>query len=81
MYKVIKTTSDSKDVMNKISKEILNLRLSPCISINENCNTSYIWKNKINKTTEHILSIKTIDSDMLFNCVNIAAQTTKEVEN
>ena len=64
IYKTIKTSTDDLNVIESITKEILSKKLSPCVSFTKNCNSSYIWKNKIENSNEFILSIKTIDSNV-----------------
>ena len=59
MYIIITTTSDSKETLNAISKEIFNKNLSPCIQLSENIYSQYSWKNKIEYDKEYKIDIKT----------------------
>ena len=61
MYYKITTTTDNKEIANKISKKIIELEYSPCVQIINNVNSIYRWNNKIEKSLEYKLSIKTID--------------------
>ena len=61
MYYKITTTTDNKEIANKISKKIIELEYSPCVQIINNVNSLYRWNNKIEKSLEYKLSIKTID--------------------
>ena len=57
---VIETSSDSKQVLTKLSKIIINNRLSPCVNILK-IKSTYIWENKIVEQKEYKLSIKTVE--------------------
>ena len=59
MYIIIKTTTSSQSVCNKIVDEVLNNNLSPCAHISL-ITSKYKWKNKINNKNEYLLDIKTI---------------------
>ena len=61
MYYKITTTTDNKEIADKISKKIIELEYSPCVQIINNVNSLYRWNNKIEKSLEYKLSIKTID--------------------
>ena len=61
MYCKITTTTDNKEIADKISKKIIELEYSPCVQIINNVNSLYRWNNKIEKSLEYKLSIKTID--------------------
>jgi len=58
----ISTTSNSEEVLKKISSEVLEKKLSPCTHITEISQSSYIWKNEIVQKVEFELKIKTIES-------------------
>ena len=60
MYLIICTTTDNIDVANMISKCILSKKYSPCVQIISNISSHYIWENKINKSIEYKIDIKTI---------------------
>ena len=57
---VIETSSDSKKVLTKLSKIIINNKLSPCVNISK-VKSTYIWKKNIVEQKEYKLSIKTIE--------------------
>ena len=59
MYIMITTTSDSKKILDTISKEIFNKKLSPCIQFSQNIFSQYIWKDEIEKDDEFKIDIKT----------------------
>lgn len=55
---VITTLSDNIDVINNISNELLNKHLVASSHIIE-IESSYWWKNKINKSIEYKLEVRT----------------------
>ena len=61
MYYEIITTTDNKEVADKISKKIIESEYSPCVQIINNMHSVYRWNNKIEESLEYRLSIKTID--------------------
>ena len=61
MFIVINTTTNKKNIAKAISKRLINMNLSPCISVIPNVESSYIWDNKINNEYEYLVSIKTVD--------------------
>ena len=61
MYYTITTTTDNKEIADKISKKIVELEYSPCVQIINNVHSVYRWNNKIEKSLEYKLSIKTTD--------------------
>ena len=60
MYYEITTTTDNKEIAGKISKKIIELKYSPCVQISNNIHSLYRWNNKIEKSIEYKLVIKTI---------------------
>jgi len=56
--KIVITYIDDKSEAEKISEELLKNKLAGCINIFP-CFSKYWWKNKIHKTDEFILFIKT----------------------
>ena len=56
----IETTSNKRDVLKQIGQELINKKLSPCIYIQENILTQYLWKDEIVTEIEHKLTIKSI---------------------
>ena len=61
MYYKITTTTDNKEIADKISKKIIELEYSPCVQIINNVHSFYRWNNKVEESSEYKLSIKTID--------------------
>lgn len=59
MYRLIKTSSDNKEVLKEIGEELLSLNLSPCIHISFKSDSMYKWNNNIEISSEYILTIKT----------------------
>ena len=62
MFCKITTTTDKKEVVNKISKHLLEKKYSPCIQITEPIESKYIWDGKIKSTKEYKLDIKTLET-------------------
>tara|TARA_Y100001968_G_scaffold332174_1_gene389375 strand:+ start:4460 stop:4771 length:312 start_codon:yes stop_codon:yes gene_type:complete len=58
----ISTTSNSEKVLKKISREVLNNKLSACTQIYEIYQSGYEWENEIVYNSEFKLDIKTINS-------------------
>ena len=59
MYIIIKTTTNSKEIADKISNQILSKKLSPCINIYRNICSKYVWGNNVKRVREYIIEIKT----------------------
>ena len=57
--KIIQTTTDSIKIAESLSELLVNNNLSPCVQIISNVKSVYRWKNKLEKSTENILLIKT----------------------
>jgi len=58
-YIVVLITTPSRDISEKIAKEIVERRLGACVNIIPNVKSMYWWKQKIEKSDEEILIIKT----------------------
>jgi periplasmic divalent cation tolerance protein len=58
-YIIISTTTDSKEVSERIASCLLKLRLAACIQIHENVTSFFSWQNKVEKAKEFSLIIKT----------------------
>ena len=58
MYQILITTTDREDIGIKMSKHILQEKLSPCVQIIKNIDSHYIWNNKIENAKEYMLLIK-----------------------
>ena len=64
MYKIICTTTDSKNIAENISKEVINSKLSPCAQIINNIKSYYIWNNELKNQREYLIQIKTKSSNL-----------------
>ena len=62
--KIINTTTNSKKTANQISKILVKKKLSPCVQIIPNIKSVYYWNDKIEKTGEVLLHIKTIPKNI-----------------
>ena len=58
--KIIQTTIDSIKIAESISELLVNINASPCVQIISNVKSVYRWKNKLEKSSEILLLIKTI---------------------
>ena len=58
--KTIITTIDSYKTANDIAEYLVKDNLSPCVHIKPNIQSIYKWKDKLTKSVEIILLIKTI---------------------
>lgn len=67
----ISTTSDSKEVLKKISKLLIENKLSACNKISE-VESEFIWNKQRHSTLEYKLEVKTIDKleSLVINCIN-----------
>ena len=72
MYISIITTSNCKKTIERISQEILNNNLSPCIQVQDGIRSLFKWNNKVKEENEFILTIKTISTfkDKITNIIN-----------
>ena len=68
--KIIQTTTDSIKTAESISKILVKNNLSPCVQIISNIKSVYRWKEKLEKTNEILLLIKTIPENVQ-KCKNI----------
>ena len=64
MYSIVLTTTDHEDVAKVISDKIISKRLSPCVQIIPGIKSSFIWKNKIENSSEILIQVKTKDSNI-----------------
>ena len=67
----ISTTSDSKEVLKKISELLIENKLSACNKISE-VESEFIWNKQRHSTLEYKLEVKTIDKleSLVINCIN-----------
>ena len=62
--KIIQTTTDSTKTAESISEILVKNNLSPCVQIIQNIKSVYQWKEKLEKTNEILLLIKTIPENV-----------------
>ena len=67
----ISTTSNSKEVLKNISKELLKQKLSPCTHIIKISKSSYMWEGKVVQKKEYMLEVKTIEEKekLVIDCI------------
>ena len=58
--KIINTTTDLYETADKIAKLLVSRKLSPCVQIIPEIQSIYYWKKNIEKSSEILLTIKTI---------------------
>jgi len=58
-YCIVITTTDSKEIADKLTKTVLDKKLAACIQRYE-IKSSYIWNGKIEEALEFKLEIKTV---------------------
>ena len=68
--KIIQTTIDSIKIAKSISELLVNNNASPCVQIISNVKSVYLWKNKLEQSSEILLLIKTIPGNVQ-KCKNI----------
>ena len=61
MIRIVETTTDQVKIAEKISKSIINLKLSPCVQIIDKVRSFYIWEDEMVSEEEYVIKIKTID--------------------
>ena len=59
---LIETTSNSKEVLDTISKKLLNKKLTACIHMIE-VDSNYLWKNNIVKEKEYKINARRTTSN------------------
>ena len=62
MFRIIETTTSQLMIAEKISKCILESKLSACVQIVDGVKSYYIWKDKIVSSNEYTIKIKTVES-------------------
>ena len=62
MFCKITTTTDQKDIAEKLSTQILDLNYSPCIQISDPVLSQYIWDGEKSVSKEYKIDIKTLDA-------------------
>ena len=64
MNLIISTTTDSKEVANRIIDDILNQNYSPCVQLRKNTTSYFKWKDKIDSSNEFRVEIKTNEKNI-----------------
>ena len=59
-YIEICTTTDNEKIASAIKDFLLIMKLSPCIQIISNIESSYVWEDKSITSNEFLIKIKTI---------------------
>ena len=62
--KIIITTTDSNKTTHVIAESLIKDNLSPCVQIISNVQSAYKWKDKLEKSDEILLFIKTITENL-----------------
>ena len=62
MFCSITTTTNKKQIIDKLSKRLLEEKYSPCIQVTAPIESKYSWEGKIKTTKEYKIDIKTLDS-------------------
>ena len=65
--KLISTKTNSDKIANEIAKLLVLKKLSPCVQIIPKVESIYNWKEKIEKSFELLIVIKTIPSNV-YDC-------------
>ena len=71
--KLIYTTTDSNKIAAKIARMLIKGNQSPCVQIIPNMQSAYKWKDKLEKSIELLLVIKTMPGKVQL-CKNIILQ-------
>ena len=71
--KLIYTTTDSNKIADKIAEMLVHDNHSPCVQIIPNIQSTYKWKDKLEKSSEILLVIKTMPGKVQL-CKNIILQ-------
>lgn len=58
-YVQITTTTDTKDLAQRIAQDLVKNRLAACVQITGPISSIYEWKGKIENTEEYLCMIKT----------------------
>ena len=74
--KLIYTTTDSNKIADKIAKMLVQDNQSPCVQIIPDIQSTYKWKDKLEKSSELLLVIKTLPEKVQI-CKNIILQHHK----
>ena len=62
MFCNITTTTNKKQIVDKLSEELLKNNYSPCIQVINPVESQYFWNGKVTSTREYKIDIKTLDA-------------------
>ena len=71
--KLIYTTTDSNKIADKIAEMLVQDNQSPCVQIIPKTQSTFKWKDKLEKSSEILLVIKTMPGKVQL-CKNIVLQ-------
>ena len=57
---IIKTSSDTIEILEEISKKLISKKLAACVNIIPNCYSYFFWEGNMQKNKEYLAFIKTI---------------------
>ena len=60
---IIKTSSDTIEILEEISKNLIRKKLAACVNIIPNCYSYFLWEDNMQKNKENLAFIKTIKSN------------------
>ena len=60
---IIKTSSDTIEIIKEISKILIRKKLAACVNIIPNCYSYFLWEDNMQKNKENLAFIKTIKSN------------------
>lgn len=63
-YKIVLTTTNSREAAQKIAEALVNQRLAACVNILPGVQSIYRWEGKVEQATECVLIIKTLASSV-----------------
>jgi periplasmic divalent cation tolerance protein len=68
--KIIKTTTNDKEVAMSISNELVRLKFAPCVQVIPNLTSTYIYDKKLHNDSEYLILIKTSVKN-ISNCKDV----------
>ena len=60
---IIKTSSDTIEILEEISKNLIRKKLAACVNIIPNCYSYFFWEGNMQKNKEYLAFIKTIKNN------------------
>ena len=60
---IIKTSSDTIEILEEISKKLISNKLAACVNIISNCYSYFFWEGNMQKNKEYLAFIKTIKNN------------------